>query len=458
MNKTLLWIIVGLVVVVGGLFGLKKAGVIGKDEGIKVSTEKAAKRTIIETVNASGKVYPEIEVKVSPDISGEIVELKVDESDSVHKGQLLAKIYPDIYLSQRDQAAAVVTQTQAQVDNANEQLASLKATLDQYATQYDREKKLLADKIISRLEFDQAEQAYKSSLANYNAARQTIKANQAGVKSAMANLESAAKNVDKTVILSPMDGVISLMSVKKGERVAGNSFNVGTEMMRIADMNSIVAQVDVGENDIPKVKIGDTAIVEIDAYNNRKFKGIVYKIANPITNAASTTSSTDVTNYKVHIRLFIDSYKDLIIKGHFPFRPGMSASADIQTKTQVNVLSVPLNAVTTRDKKSDKDKTATDKKDDKSSNNNNQDMNDKPSTSSADDLDEVVFVLQKDATVKKVKVKTEIQDLNYIRITDGLKEGDEVITGPYSTVSKTLKDGDKVKVTPKDKLFDEKKN
>ena len=254
-----------------------------------------------------------------------------------------------------------------------------------------------------------------------------------------------------------MDGVISLMSVKKGERVAGNSFNVGTEMMRIADMNSIVAQVDVGENDIPKVKIGDTAVVEIDAYNNRKFKGVVYKIANPITNSASTTTSTDVTNYKVHIRLFIDSYRDLIVKGHFPFRPGMSASADIQTTTQKDVLSVPLNAVTTRDKKSDK--AATDKKDDKPSNDpNNQAKNDKASTSSSDDMEEVVFVLQKEGTVKKVKVKTDIQDLNYIRISDGLKEGDEVVTGPYTTVSKTLKDGDKVKVTPKDKLFDDKKN
>ena len=459
MNKTLLWIIIGLVVILGGLYGLKAAGVIGKDEGIKVSTEKASKRTIIETVNASGKVYPEIEVKVSPDISGEIVELKVEESDSVHKGQELAKIYADIYLTQRDQVVAGVNQAKAQVSNLEASLVGLKATLDQAQITYNRQKKLLDDKVISRSEFETADQALRNSQANYNAALQGIKGQQANIQNAQAQLAKADKDLARTVITAPMDGVISLMSVKKGERVAGNSFNVGTEMMRIADMNSIVAQVDVGENDIPKVKIGDTAIVEIDAYNNRKFKGIVYKIANPITNASSTTSSTDVTNYKVHIRLFIDSYKDLIVKGHFPFRPGMSASADIQTKTQSNVLSVPLNAVTTRDKKSDKDKNATGKKDDKPSNDaNNQGMNDKPSTSSADDLDEVVFVLQKDATVKKVKVKTEIQDLNYIRITEGLKEGDEVITGPYTTVSKTLKDGDKVKVTPKDKLFEEKKN
>jgi HlyD family secretion protein len=458
MNKTLLWIIIGLVVVVGGLFGLKSAGVIGKDEGIKVSTEKAANRTIIETVNASGKVYPEIEVKVSPDISGEIVELSVDEGDSVRKGQVLAKIYADIYLTQRDQVIAGVNQAKAQVSNSEASLVGLKATLDQAQITYNRQKKLLDDKVISRSEFETADQALRTSQANYNAALQGIKGQQANIQNAQAQLAKADKDLSRTVISAPMEGVVSLMSVKKGERVAGNSFNVGTEMMRIADMNSIVAQVDVGENDIPKVKIGDTAVVEIDAYNNRKFKGLVYKIANPVTNATSTTSSTDVTNYKVHIRLFIDSYRDLIVKGHFPFRPGMSASADIQTKTQSNVLSVPLNAVTTRDKKGDKDKAAaTDKKDDKKTTDNNNTAAAK-STSANDDMEEVVFVLQKDQSVKKVKVKTDIQDLNYIRITDGLKEGDEVITGPYTTVSKTLKDGDKVKVTPKDKLFEDKKN
>ena len=461
MNKTLLWIIIGLVVIVGGLFGLKSAGVIGKDEGIKVSTEKAANRTIIETVNASGKVYPEIEVKVSPDISGEIVELSVDEGDSVRKGQVLAKIYADIYLTQRDQVIAGVNQAKAQVSNAEASLVGLKATLDQAQTTFNRQKKLLDDKVISRSEFETADQALRTSQANYNAALQGIKGQQANIQNAQAQLAKADKDLSRTIISAPMEGVVSLMSVKKGERVAGNSFNVGTEMMRIADMNSIVAQVDVGENDIPKVKIGDTAVVEIDAYNNRKFKGLVYKIANPITNATSTTSSTDVTNYKVHIRLFIDSYRDLIVKGHFPFRPGMSASADIQTKTQSNVLSVPLNAVSTRDKKGDKDKAAaTDKKDDKKDDKKEADNNANAakSASANDDMEEVVFVLQKDQTVKKVKVKTDIQDLNYIRITEGLKDGDEVITGPYTTVSKTLKDGDKVKVTPKDKLFDDKKN
>ena len=456
MNKTLLWIIIGLVVLVGGLWGLKAAGIIGKDEGIKVATEKAAKRTIIETVTASGKVYPEIEVKVSSDVSGEIVELNVEEGDTVKRGKVVARIYADIYSTQRDQNVAVVNQAKAQVSNAQAALAGLKANLDQAQNTYNRQKKLVDDKVISRSEFEAAEQGLRSAQANYNAALQGIKGGEANIASAQAQLQTADKNLSRTTITAPMDGVISLLGVKKGERVSGNSFSVGTEIMRIADMASIVAQVDVGENDIPKVKIGDTAVVEIDAYNNRKFKGVVFKIANP--SSTTTSSSTDVTNYTVHIRLLPDSYKDLVAKGKpFPFRPKMSASADIQTRTEKDVLSVPLNAVTTRDVKSDK-KVATDTKDDKKDDNSNSSAQTAKPAAASDATEEVVFILQKDATVKKVKVKTQIQDLNYIKISEGLKEGDEVIIGPYTIVSKTLKEGDKVKVTPKDKLYEEKKN
>ncbi|MBN8836599.1 MAG: efflux RND transporter periplasmic adaptor subunit [Sphingobacteriia bacterium] len=442
MNKTLLWIIIGVVVLIGGLMGLKAAGIIGKDEGTKVTTEKVTKKTIIETVNASGKVYPEVEVKISPDISGEIVELNVNEGDSVQKGKVLARIYADIYQSQRDQVSAGVDQARAQVSNTEANIKGLKATLDQAQSNYNRQKKLLEDKVISRAEFETAEQSLRTAEANYNAAQQNIKAGVANIKNTQAQLVRADKDLSRTVITSPMNGIVSLLSVKKGERVAGNSFNVGTEMMRIADMGSIVAQVDVGENDIPKVKIGDTALIEIDAYNDRKFKGVVYKVANPVTNSTSsaTTSSTDVTNYKVHIRLLVSSYIDLVGKGRFPFRPGMSCSADIQTRTEKNVLSVALNAVTTRDpdKKTDKKK------------------DDKPAPAS-NDPEEVVFVLQKNGTVKKFKVKTGIQDLNYIQIVEGLNEGDDVVVAPYAIVSKSLKDGDKVSVTQKDKLYDDKK-
>lgn len=453
MKKKLLWVIIILVVLVVVLILLKKGGVIGKDEGIKVTSEKVISRTIIETVNASGKVYPEIEVKVSPDVSGEIVELNVAEGDSVRRGQILARIYADIYLSQRDQVVAGVNQSKSQLSNSTESLAGLKALLDNAKSSFDRQKRLLDDKVISRAEFEGAQQAYLTAQANYNAAKEGLKGSEASIASAQAQLQRADKDISRTVITSPMDGMISLMNVKKGERVAGNSFNVGTEMMRVADMRSIEVRVDVGENDIPKVKLGDTAIVEVDAYTNRKFKGLVYKIANPNTGSITTgTSSAEVTNYKVHIRLLTDSYQDLVGTGKgFPFRPGMSANADIQTRTKQNVLSVALNAVTTRDKNSDK--SPNDKNEDKKP-----ETSDAPkSTGSDDSIEEVVFVLQADKKVKKIKVKTGIQDLNNIEIVQGLKAGDEVITGPYTTVSKDLKDGTLVNVVPKDKLFDDKK-
>ncbi|MDE3252164.1 MAG: efflux RND transporter periplasmic adaptor subunit [Bacteroidota bacterium] len=454
MNKKLIWIIVALVVIIAVLIGLKKGGMIGKEEGIKVTAENAVLRTITETVNASGKIYPEVEVKISPDISGEIVDLYVNEGDSVKKGQVLAKIYADIYLTQREQVEAGVNQSKAQLSNSTASLAGLKAILDNSKNTYDRQKKLYDEKVISLSEFQQAEQAYLTAQANYNAAKEGLKSSQASIQSAQAQLLKADKDLSRTVITSPMDGMISLLNVKQGERVAGNSFNVGTEMMRVADMSSIEVRVDVGENDIPKVKIGDTAIVEVDAYTNRKFKGLVYKIANPNTGASLTGSTADVTNYKVHIRLLPSSYSDLVKAGMgFPFRPGMSASADIQTKTKQNVLSVALNAVTTRDKKGDKAPEG-----DANKNNNSGNQNTVKSTSSDDDIEVVVFVLQLDNKVKRVKVKTGIQDLNNIEILDGLQVGDQVITGPYSIVSKTLKEGNLVTVVPKDKLFEDKKS
>ena len=458
MNKKLLWIIIGLVVVVILLVVLKKAGALGKEEGIKVSAEKAAKRTIIETVTASGKIYPEIEVKVSPDISGEIVELNVQEGDSVVKGQVLARIYADIYSTQRDQAAAVVTQQEAMTANSTAQLESLKSTLEQAQTTYDRQKKLADEKVISKAEFEQAETALRTAQANYHAAEQSIKSNQASVQSAQASLSRANKDLGRTTIVSPMSGVISLLDVKKGERVAGNSFNVGTEMMRVADMSVMEVRVDVGENDLPKVQLGDSALIEVDAYNNRKFKGLVTQIASSSKGSAAGTavSANDVTNYEVRIRLLPSGYQDLMDPKkprQYPFHPGMNASADIQTKRHENALSVPINAVTTREKGSDKavnsEKSSFDKKPDASAD----DSNVKPATS---DLEEVVYTLQPDGKVKKVIVRTDIQDINYIEILSGIKDGDQVITGPYSTVSKVLKDGMAVKVVPKDQLFEKK--
>jgi len=355
MNKKWIWILSVIVVLVIALLGLKKAGIIGKEEGTKVSVEKVFRMDITEVVTASGKVYPEIELKISPDVSGEIVQLTVQEGDSVTKGQLLAMVYADIYATQRDQAAAGVAQQMAQVENATATLGSFKARLEQAERQYNRQKQLFLDKVISKLEFEQSENTYLTAKADYNAALQSIKSGQASVASAKASLQRADKDLGRTSVFAPMSGIVSLLNVKKGERVVGNSMMAGTEMMRIADMRVIEVRVDVGENDIPKVTIGDTALVEVDAYNKRKFKGIVTQISSTSrgTGGAVVTTSTDATNYEVRIRLMPESYADLIVPGKsksFPFRPGMSANADIQTNTHSKVLAVPINAVTTRDK------------------------------------------------------------------------------------------------------------
>ena len=447
MSKGLKWTLI-IAAVLAALFIAAKIMGGGKKE-LKVATEKVTKRTIVESVNASGKIYPELEVKISPDISGEITELNVQEGDSVKKGQVLAKIYADIYALQRDEAASQVNQANAVVNNSKAALESLKASLEQARQNYDRNKKMFDDKIISRSEFEQYETALKTAQANYNAAQQGIKGQEAGVQSSRVGLSKANKDLSRTTLTAPMDGVISSLKIKKGERVAGNSFNIGTEMMTVADMSVLEVRVDVGENDIVKINIGDSADVEVDAYNNRKFKGVVTKIASSTSSASSLTSTNDVTNYEVRIRLDKSSYSDLQNKT-FPFRPGMNASADIKTSRQEDVLAVPIGAVSARMKGSDKN--MADRKTEKDKSNNNDDQQ-PPVAGGDDDLEEVVFVLQQDGTVKKRVVQSGIQDINYIEIKTGLKEGEEVITDPYTAVSKTLKDGMKVKVVTKDKLF-----
>jgi HlyD family secretion protein len=468
MNKKTKWILISLALLVVLLVVLSKVGAFGKDEGLKVTAEKAQKRNIIEVVNASGKIYPEVEVKVSPDISGEITMLTVAEGDTVKKGQILARIYADVYNIQRSQAASGVAQSQAQVgvqqaqvSNSQAALGALQAQQEQAERTYKMQQQLFNDKVISAAEFNVADANFKTSKANYNAAVQSINGVKASVQSARANVQTAQASLQKantdlgrTAIVSPMDGVVSLLSVKKGEKVAGNSFNVGTEILRIADMDKIEVRVDVGENDVPKVKLGDSALISVDAYSDRKFKGLVTQIASSNNGASSQlgAATSDVTQYKVYIRILKESYADLLGKGSFPFRPGMSANADIQTKTQQNVVSVAINAVTTRDKsdtlEANKTKKKTSKKDDEGEDSNN-------SSNSADDETEVVvFVKEKDNKVKRVVVKTGIQDINNIEITGGLFGGEEVITGPYDVVSKKLKKGTKVKVVDKKELFD----
>ncbi|HWI90794.1 MAG TPA: efflux RND transporter periplasmic adaptor subunit [Flavisolibacter sp.] len=447
MNKSLKWILI-IVGVLAVLFvGAKMLGGSSKT-GTKVTAEKAQKRTIVETVNASGKVYPEVEVKISPDISGEITELDVQEGDSVKKGQVLARIYADIYSSQRDEAAARVMQSQATVANSEANLTALKAQLDQAKTTYDRNKDLYDQKVISKAEFEQYETQYRTAQSQYNAAQQNIRSLKAATQSTQTSLVAANKNLSRTTLVSPMNGVISSLSVKKGERVSGNSFTLGTEMMRVAEMDVMEVRVDVGENDIVKVSIGDSADIEVEAYNNRKFKGVVTQIAS--STKTTQTSSGDVTNYEVRIRIDASSYRDLADPSKpkkFPFRPGMNASADIKTKKKDNVVSVPIASVAARVKGSDKS-VADEKKEKEKSKDDNTDVN-----ISGDALEEVVFVIKKDGTVEKRTVTTGIQDMNYIEITSGLKEGEEIVTAPFDAVNKTMKSGDKIIIVPKDKLF-----
>ncbi len=454
MNKTVKWILIVLVIVIAGFFILNL--LTGQDKSIKVSDEKVVKRTIIETVTASGNIYPEVEVKISPDISGEITELNFEEGDSVKKGQVLARIFADIYSLQRDEAASRVNQSQATVANSNAAIEALKASLEQAQQGYDRNKSLFDQKVISKSELEMFETSLRSAQANYNAAKENIRSLQAGVQSSQTGLTKANKDLSRTTLIAPMDGVISSLKVKKGERVAGNSFNVGTEMMTVADMSVLEVRVDVGENDIVKVNIGDSADVKVDAYNNRRFKGIVTRIASSTKSSAiSSATSNDVTNYEVRIRLDNEYYKDLVDPARpkkIPFRPGMNASADIKTKRHDNVLSVPITSVNARVKGSDKSM-ADRKKEEKDKKPDDNNMTDDSQALASDELEEVVFVLQKDGTVKKAVVQSGIQDINYIEILSGLKEGDEVISGPYEAISQKLKDGMKVKVVPKEDLF-----
>ncbi|NLD62565.1 MAG: efflux RND transporter periplasmic adaptor subunit, partial [Bacteroidales bacterium] len=310
----------------------KKAGWFGKEATIKVAIEKVAVNPIIEAVTANGKIQPETEVKISPDVSGEIVELHVKEGDFVQKGTLLFKIKPEIYISSRDRAAATLNSTKAR-------LAQVEAQLFQAELAYNRSKKLYEENTISQADFEQAESQYKIALAEKQSA-------EFSVKSSEASLKEANENLVKTTVYSPMTGTISSLLVELGERVVGANMMTGTEVLRVADLNRMEVVVDVNENDIIRVKLGDTAIVDVDAYLDREFKGIVTEIANS-ANTLGTTSD-QVTNFKVRILILKESYEDLITeKNPSPFRPGMSASVDIYTSSKAGVLTVPIQAVTT---------------------------------------------------------------------------------------------------------------
>jgi HlyD family secretion protein len=439
-KKTLWWIIGGFV---GLLIILIIVGKTKGDKGTKVAVEKVALHTITETVTASGKIYPETEVKLSPEVSGEIIELTIKEGDSVRRGQLLVRINPNIYGSVVNQAEAQVAETRARVNNAREIAAQSKAQYEQALANYNRNKQLYKDKVISAMEFEQAEASYLGAKASYDAAQANISGGQYSVQGASASLSQARENLRRTTIFAPTSGIISQLNVKLGERVVGTAQMAGTDMLTIADMNRIEVRVDVSETDIAKVKIGDTTVIEADAYRNRKFTGVVSKISvsSKGSNAAAQMSTDQVTNYTVHILIISNSYADLetnLNYGEFVFKPGMSASVEIQTRKEPNILSVPVNAVTTRDWP-DSVKKANEAKGIK------------------EDIRQVVFVY--DPKTKKVvtrDVQTGIQDNQYIQVVSGLKAGEEVIIAPYGAIARTLKDKSKVEIKDKDKLFESK--
>ncbi len=396
----------------------KKKGWFGKELTYKVAVEKGKFRTIIETVNANGKIQPATEVKLAPDVSGEIVELNVKEGEYVKAGKLLVKIKPDVYISARDRAMAAVHSAKARQAQAEAQFVQARLS-------YERNKKLFEQKTISRADFEKAEAAYKSAKADVDAAKYSL-------LSAQASLKEAEENLTKTNIFAPIPGIVTRLNVEKGERVVGTSMMAGTELLRIADLSKMEALVEVNENDIIRVKKGDTALVEVDAYLGEKFRGVVTEIAN---SASSTGVSVDqVTSFDVKILLLQDSYEHLITENNpEPFRPGMSATVDIRTKKKEHVLSVPIQAVTTR-----KDTTGTEEEEIADAGNK--------------EPKEVVFVVEEPLALMR-EVKTGIQDDNYIEIITGITPEDLVVVAPYSAIAKKLQDSSHVEVVPRKELF-----
>lgn len=452
-NNTLIFALIGIIAVLVAFLIWRNQS---KPKGEKVITELAEKRTIVEEVSASGKVFPQTEVKISSDVSGEIVDLLIEEGDSVISGQLLARIDPDAFESQVERGAASVNSAKAQLANARAQIEQFNAQREQIEAQlinareiHERNKPLYEEGVISEADFQQSlsnlralEANLRSAEANVKAAKQSAEAAAYTVQSSEASLKELKTSLRRTEIFAPMSGIISRLDVEEGERVVGTIQMAGTEMMRIANLNAMEVRVEVSENDIPRVTVGDEVAIEVDAYIDRIFKGKVTQIANSATNAtaAASLTSDQVTNFEVRINIDPASYDDLITPAKpYPFRPGMSASVDIKTEVADAVLSIPIQAVTTRERKEDNQPKA------------------QPAAleDEAQDLMEVVFVASSD-TVRMQKVKTGVQDDTYIEVIEGLKEGEEVVTGPYAAVARKLESGEEVQVVDEDELYNRK--
>lgn len=420
--KIVIGVILGLIIL---LFALSKAGVFGdKDNSVEVETAKADEITIVETVSATGKIQPEIEVKISSEVSGEIISLPVKEGQVVKKGDLLVKINPDLYTSGLDRSVSNYSGTKAGLSQAD-------ASFKEAQSNYNRNKTLFEKGIISKSDWDKA-------IASFEVAKASKQSAYYNVQSASATVKEAKDNLGRTTIYSPEDGTISMLNVELGERVLGTQQMTGTEILRVANLNNMEVEVDVNENDIVKISIGDSTNIQVDAYLKKVFKGVVTSISN---SASTTTTADQVTNFKVKVRILKDSYKDLLEgkpETYSPFRPGMTATVDIMTKRKEKVIGIPISAVVIKS-----DTTAAPKivvKDDKNTDNKVKQKSDKKL--------ECVFVKVGDKAKIRI-VKTGIQDDTNIEILSGLKKGDEIIVGPYVTVSKDLNSGDKVKLADK---------
>ena len=437
-DSTVLYVSILSVILIILLIKGKKAGWFGKDTAFKVAIEKVQKKDITEIITANGKVEPQLVVKISPEVPGEIIELPVKEGDEVVQGDLLVVIRPDIYISNRNRNEAALNSQKAR-------LAQAEAQLVERELNYKRSKQLFEKSTIAKSDFETIEAAYKVAQSEVQAARFSI-------KSAESSLSEAQENLTKTKIYSPISGTVSKLNVEKGEKVVGTNQFAGTELMTIADLTKMEVKVEVNENDIVNVEKSDTADIQIDAYMKRKFKGVVTEIASSANVLGTATSADQVTNFNVKIFLLQESYQDLLAGNphRYPFLPGMSATVEIRTETRTGVISIPIQAVTTRANNGN------------SKNGSNQVVaegsakgEEKVGMKEPEQF-EVVFVKRKDVA-RQVKVKTGIQDNTNIEISEGLNSDDEVITAPYGLISKTLKDSASIEVVKVDDLYKVKK-
>ncbi|TVR40848.1 MAG: HlyD family efflux transporter periplasmic adaptor subunit [Bacteroidia bacterium] len=438
-NKALKIALLVLGVLILVMFLAQRAGWVGSDEGHRVSVEEAEFRDIVEIVTANGRVRPVTEVKMAPDVSGEIIELNVKEGDYVERGQLLARINPDIYEAALDRMVAALNTSKANLASARARALQAEAQYINQKANYERNKRLFEQNAISESEYDTARSQYLIAQADVEASKQSIIASEFQVKSAEAGVTESRDNLSKTNLFAPMNGTVSRLDAEIGERVVGTSQFAGTEIIRIANLNMMEVKVDVNENDIVRVNEGDTAFIQVDAFFVENFKGVVTSIANSA--AQEALGADQVTNFEVRIRILPDSYAHLQREDRphlSPFRPGMSATVDIQTQSAYNTVSVPIQAVTTR-------REETRRGAGREGGDSNED------TSSARPK-EYVF-LYDNGLAKQVEVRSGIQDNQYIQIIEGLEEGQEVITGPYRLVSRELRDGDQVVKVQRQDLF-----